>query len=548
MHARFNRRFERARDAYVDGLTWALAHRAAVLGTFILFVVGSGALLPLIGEDFFPRVDAGQFRLHVRARPGTRIEETERIFEEVERAIRDRTPGASIIDNIGLPFISVNLAYSDTATIGPSDGEILVSLAEAQKRSTWDVMRDLRRELPKRFPDVTFFFQPSDIVNQILNFGLPAPIDLQIVGRNLDANYQLAREIEQQVARIPGAADVHLHQVMDVPELRVNVDRTRAQELGLTQRDVANSMLVSLSSSSQIAPNFWLNPANGVSYTVAVQTPQMRLDSPQALGNTPIPAPGQPNPQLLANLASVERRTSMSVVSHHNVQPVVDLYANVQDRDLGAVARDIDRIVAPMQSKLPRGSSFIMRGQVDSMRSSFVGLGLGLLFAMLLVYLLMVINFQSWLDPFIIMTALPGALAGIAWMLFVTQTTINVPSLMGAIMSIGVATANSVLLVTFANEQRLHGKDAIAAALAAGHTRLRPVVMTALAMIIGMTPMALAFGEGAEQNAPLGRAVIGGLVVATAATLVVVPVVYSLLRRQPPHGAALAVELEHEPQ
>jgi CzcA family heavy metal efflux pump len=546
VHAAFNRGFERLRAAYVGALEWALAHRGAVLGAFALFLAASAGLLPLIGEDFFPRVDAGQFRLHVRARPGTRIEETERIFDRVEGAIRERVPGASIIDNIGLPFIGVNLAYSDNATIGPSDGEVLVSLDAANRGRTWDVVRELRRELPRRFPDATFFFQPSDIVNQILNFGLPAPIDVQIVGRNLEANYRLARALAAEIARIPGAADVHLHQVIDVPELRVNVDRARAQELGLTQRDIANSMLVSLSSSSQTAPNFWLNPANGVSYAVAVQTPQSRIDSIPALGNTPIPAPGRAAPQLLSNLASVERRTAMSVVSHHNVQPVVDIYVNVQDRDLGAVARDIETVLAPVQSKLPRGSSLVLRGQIDSMRSSFVGLGFGLLFAMLLVYLLMVINFQSWLDPFIIMTALPGALAGLVWMLFVTQTTINVPSLMGAIMSIGVATANSVLLVTFANEQRLHGKDAVEAALAAGFTRLRPVLMTALAMIIGMLPMALALGEGAEQNAPLGRAVIGGLLIATAATLFVVPVVYSLLRRLAPHGAALAVEREHE--
>jgi CzcA family heavy metal efflux pump len=546
LHGAFNRGFEQVRQHYIGALEWTLGHRGTVLAAFVLLLAASAALVPLIGEDFFPRVDAGQFRLHVRARPGTRIEETERVFDRVEQAIRARVESASIIDNIGLPFIGVNLAYSDNATIGSSDGEILVSLDDAHRGRTWDVVRELRRDLPREFPDVTFFFQPSDIVNQILNFGLPAPIDLQIVGRNLEANYRIAREIEGQIARIPGAADVHLHQVMDVPELRVNVDRARAQQLGLTQRDVATSMLVSLSSSSQMAPNFWLNPANGVSYAVAVQTPQSRIDSVPALGNTPIPAPGQPNPQLLSNIASMERRTAMSVVSHHNVQPVVDVYVNVQDRDLGAVARDIEQVLAPIQAKLPRGSSLVMRGQIDSMRSSFVGLGFGLVFAMLLVYFLMVINFQSWLDPFIIMTALPGALAGIVWMLFVTQTTINVPSLMGAIMSIGVATANSVLLVTFANEQRLHGKNAIDAALAAGFTRLRPVLMTALAMIIGMLPMALAFGEGAEQNAPLGRAVIGGLIVATAATLLVVPVVYSLLRHQAPRGAALAVELEHE--
>jgi multidrug efflux pump subunit AcrB len=385
---------------------------------------------------------------------------------------------------------------------------------------------------------VTFFFQPADIVSQILNFGLPAPIDIQVIGRDLQANYAIAKRIEARVARISGAVDVHVHQIVDAPQLFVNVDRTRAAQMGLTQRDVANNLLVSLSSSGQTAPNYWLNPQNGVNYLVAVQTPQYKIDSIDALQSTPVVVGSMSAPQLLSNLATVERRTEMAVVNHYNVQPVVDVYANVQDRDLGAVARDIDRVVTELQSQLPRGSWMVVRGQAQSMNDAFVGLGAGMVFAIVLVYMLMVVNFQSWLDPLIIIMALPGALAGILWMLFVTQTTLNVPALMGAIMSIGVATANSILLVTFANEQRQAGHDAISAALSAGFTRLRPVLMTALAMIIGMLPMALGFGEGGEQNAPLGRAVIGGLSMATLATLFLVPVVYSVLRRKQPQASA----------
>ncbi len=457
----------------------------------------------------------------------------------MEAAIRRVIPRAElglILDHIGLPSVGINLAYSDSATVSLSDGEILVALSE-KHRATPDYVKQLRRELKTQFPQLTFFFQPADIVSQILNFGLPAPIDIQIVGRDQKDNLEIARQIEQRVARIPGAADVHLHQVMNAPELLVKVDRTRAEQVGLTQRDVANTLLTSLSSSGQTAPNYWLNPENGVSYFVAVQTPQYKMDSVDAINSTPITGSGQSStqtgPQLLSHLATVEHRTTMAVVNHYNVQPTFDVYANVQGRDLGGVAREIDRIIADLQAKLPRGSSIVVRGQVEHMRSSFVGLGFGLVFAILLVYFLMVVNFQSWLDPFIILMALPGALSGILWMLFVTQTTISVPSLMGAIMCVGVATANSILLVTFANDQRLGGKEAVSAALAAGFTRLRPVLMTALAMIIGMLPMALGFGEGGEQNAPLGRAVIGGLLVATFATLFFVPVVYSLLRHQP---------------
>jgi multidrug efflux pump subunit AcrB len=535
IHGAFNDRFEHWRERYSAALKLALAHRRAVIVAFLLFSGGSFLFLPFIGENFFPAVDAGQFRLHVRAPAGTRVEETERIFGEVEDAIRKIIPREElglILDNIGLPSIGINLAYTDSATISSADGEILVSLKEGHG-PTPEYVKRLRRELKEQFPKLTFFFQPADIVSQILNFGLPAPIDVQIVGRDQKTNYQIAQQMVERIARIPGAADVHLHQVIDAPELLVNVDRTKAEQAGLSQRDVAGTLLTSLNSSSQTAPNFWLNPENGVSYQVMVQTPQYKVDSVEAIQNTPVTGGRATTPQLLSNLASIEHDTSAVVVNHYNVQPLFDIYANVQDRDLGGVAREIDRVMAEFQPSLPRGSSLVMRGQVENMRSSFFGLGFGLLFAILLVYLLMVVNFQSWLDPFIILMALPGALAGILWMLFVTQTTISVPSLMGAIMCVGVATANSILLVTFANEQRLLGQDAVSAALSAGFTRLRPVLMTALAMVIGMLPMALGLGEGGEQNAPLGRAVIGGLLVATVATLFFVPVIYSVLRRKP---------------
>ncbi len=535
IHGAFENFFERWRERYCNWLTLALAHRRPVIIGFLLFCGGSFLFLPFIGENFFPAVDAGQFRLHVRAPAGTRLEETERIFGEVEDAIRKIVPREElglILDNLGLPSIGINLAYSDSATVGSADGEILVSLKE-NHRPTPEYVKQLRHDLKEQFPQLTFFFQPADIVSQILNFGLPAPIDVQLIGRDQKGNYDIARQMVERIARIPGAADVHLHQVMDAPELRVNVDRTRAEQAGLTQRDVANTLLTSLSSSGQTAPNFWLNPENGVSYQVTVQTPQYKMDSVDAIQRTPVTGSGTTTPQQLSNLATVEHSQSAAVVNHYNVQPLFDAYANVQDRDLGGVARDIDRVMAEFQPKLPRGSSLVMRGQVENMRSSFLGLGFGLLFAILLVYFLMVVNFQSWLDPFIILMALPGALAGILWMLFVTQTTISVPSLMGAIMCVGVATANSILLVTFANEQRLLGQDAVSAALSAGFTRLRPVLMTALAMMIGMLPMALGLGEGGEQNAPLGRAVIGGLLVATVATLFFVPVIYSVLRRKP---------------
>jgi multidrug efflux pump subunit AcrB len=538
IHHGFQAWFERVRNGYRGLLASALAHRGIAAAAFFLICAGCLALAPFLGQDFFPQVDAGQIRLHVRAPAGSRIEETERYFAGVEESIRKvipKTELTDIADNIGLPYSGLNIAMSDTATIGPFDGEILVSLREGQHGPTWDYVRDLRARLPREFPTLSFFFQPADIVGQILNFGLPAPIDVQVVGpmANEKANYAIARQIERRIAGVSGAVDVHTHQVVDVPEFLFRVDRTRAGQLGLTQRDVANSLLVSLSSSMQVAPNFWIDPRNGVDYPVAVMTPQYRVNSSMELLHTPIHSTGK-TAQLLTNVGALQRQTTASVVNHYNVQPLYDVYANVQDRDLGAVANDVDRILAEFTPKLPKGSFLETRGQVSTMRSSFRGLAVGLVFAIVLVYFVMVVNFQSWLDPFIILMALPGALAGIVLMLFITQTTLSVPSLMGAIMSIGVATANSILLVNFANDLRETGADALSAALEAGFTRLRPVVMTALAMIVGMLPMALGFGEGGEQNAPLGRAVIGGLLLATVATLFFVPVVYSLLRRTPP--------------
>ncbi|MEH1909589.1 MAG: efflux RND transporter permease subunit [Nostoc sp.] len=537
LHEKFNRQFEKFRSWYYDVLNSALNHRRIVFVLFGAFIVSAGVLLPFVGQDFFPEVDGGQFSLHVRALPGTRLEETEKIVSQVESVIRQTVPKENlslILDNIGLPTSGINLTYGyNGATIGQADADILVSLKESG--STFSYVKQLRQKLKATFPNYTFFFEPADIVTQILNFGLPAAVDVQISGplKNSKGNFEIAQQIAARMTRIPGAVDVHLHQVVDAPKLRLDVDRTEAQQLGMTQRDVANSVLTSLSSSGQAAINQWLDPKKGVSYTLAVQVPQYKIDSIDSLKNTPV-GNGQNAPQLLGNLASVKRDTVMQVVNHYNIQPVFDIYANSSGRDLGGVARDVNRIIADYQKKLPKGSQINVRGQVQTMNSSFLGLGLGLVFAIVLVYCLMVVNFQSWLDPLIIMMALPSALAGIIWMLFVTRTTMSVPSLMGAIMSIGVATSNSILMITFANEQRQEGENAYKAALAAGYTRLRPVLMTALAMLIGMVPMSLGLGEGGEQNAPLGRAVIGGLSAATVATLIFVPVVYSIMRREQP--------------
>jgi len=534
IHEHFNRGFEKVRDRYVEALRWCLDHRGAVFAAMGGFVLLSLCLIPFLGRDFFPAVDAGQFRLHVRAPAGTRLEATEERFYQVGRVIREVIPPneiGNVLDNIGLPVSGINLAFSDNATISSADGEILVALNPNHK-PTAQYTRILREKLHQNFPDMEFHFAAPDIVSQILNFGIPAPIDIQITGQN-PKGYDIANEIKERIAQIPGAADVHVHQLVHGPDLRVNVDRTRAQQIGLTQNDVARTMLVSLSSSGQNAPNFWLNFKNGVNYQVAVQTPQYKMDTLQDLWNTPVVGQNLPRPELLGNLASVERRESPVIVNHYNVQPVFDVLANVQGRDLSGVADQVNKVVNEFKSKLPRGTFLSVRGEVESMNKSFAGIGAGILLAIVLVYFLMAVNFQSWTDPFIIIMALPGALCGIIWMLFVTGTTLNVPSLMGAIMAIGVATANSILVVSFANDERCgeHPKNAHDAALSAGFTRLRPVVMTALAMIIGMLPFSFGLGEGGEQNAPLGRAVIGGLIVATFATLFFVPVVYSLLRK-----------------
>jgi multidrug efflux pump subunit AcrB len=558
VHQAFNRQFERLRSTYQRILDWALDHRALTVAAMLGFALASLALFPRTGRDFFPSVDAGQFRLHVRAPAGTRIEETERIFGQVENAIREIVPDserALILDNMGLTQSFTIMAYVDNGTVSNADGEILVSL-KPEHQPTADYVAELRRELPARFPQCTFYFEPADITSQILNFGLPAPIDVQVVGVDRVGNLAVAQKLQKEIAKVPGIADVHLHQMTDRPDLRLIVDRIMSSELGLTQQDVSGSVLVSLSSTSQVSPNWWVNPDNRVNYRVAVQTPEYRIHSVDTLLNTPIinsqtSAAGRtqtiagetqrPPPQLLGNLVNLRRSISPANVNHYNVQPVYDIYANVQGRDLAAVAADVQQAIEAIKADLPRGSSIVVRGQVGTMNSSFEGLAAGLGFAVLLVYLLMVVNFQSWVDPFIILTALPGAVAGIAWMLYMTQTTVSVPALMGAIMCIGVATSNSILMITFANDQR-HGEpgsvsagsDARGAALTAGATRLRPVMMTALAMIIGMLPMSLGLGEGGEQNAPLGRAVIGGLLMATFYTLFFVPVMYSLLRRKPP--------------
>jgi CzcA family heavy metal efflux pump len=535
IHEGFNHGFERLRNFYVARLEWALNHARLVvvmsLGVVLLSLV---IVLPFLGEDFFPLVDAGQFRLHVRAPAGTRIEETQHVFTQVENVIRSVIPKNEIdlvLANIGLPM-NLNLALSDTATISSADGEILVSLNQQKHGPTWDYVKRIRQELIAKYPNYTFFVQPSDIVGQILNAGLPAPIDVQVVGHDQQKNYEIAQQLRQQIAQVPGAVDVNVHQVVNNPSLLVDIDRTRADQLNLTEKQIADDLLVSLSGSGQTAPNFWLNPQNGVSYSISVQTPQYLIDSTADINRTPIATTNGAQPQLLSNLASIHNIATPVVVSHFNVQPVFDVYANTQNRDLGGVAQQVQKIVDQMKPQLPRGTTLAVRGQIQSMNSSYVGLGVGIAFAIMLVYFLMVVNFQSWLDPFIIITALPGALTGIVWMLFLTGTTISVPALMGTIMCIGVATSNSILMVTFANEQlRDEGRDPFSAAREAGFTRLRPVIMTALAMILGMLPMSLGLGSGGEQNAPLGRAVIGGLTVATFFTLFFVPVVYKLLKR-----------------
>ncbi|MBC6989530.1 efflux RND transporter permease subunit [Hymenobacter sp. BT491] len=542
LHKGFDHGFERLRNTYRSALDWSLNHRKMVVASFAVLFLGSGCLYPFIGQNFFPKVDAGLLRLHVRVPTGTRIEETERRFAQVEKVIREVIPADEldlVMDNIGLPVISINLLLSDNPTVGSGDGEILVSMHE-DHGPTAAYITEIRRRLKQQQPDLIVFFQAADIVNQTLNFGLPAPIDVQVVGKNRIANQKIAAKLKERIANIPGVVDAFVYQAFDQPQLRIDIDRVRAQQAGLSQRDIANNVLVNLSSSTQTSPNQWLNQQTGVSYAVAVQTPQRDLSTMDELQNIGVTSATQNATQLLSNFAVVRRTQTSAVASNYNIQRVLDVYASVENRDLGSVSTDIQKIISEVEKDLPKGTTITVRGQIESMHTSFVGLGFGLLGAIVLVYLLMVVNFQSWLDPFIIIMALPGAMSGILWMLFVSQTTFSVPSLMGAIMCIGVATANSILLVTFANERReeepdLNPRDA---ALDAGYTRLRPVLMTALAMIIGLTPMALGLGEGGEQNAPLGRAVIGGLLLATVTTLFFVPIMFSYLKKKEPAAVA----------
>jgi multidrug efflux pump subunit AcrB len=524
----FEQKFERFRDWYHSWLEAAIARKLMFGACFLGFCLLSFALLPFLGQDFFPAVDSGQFKLHMRARTGTRIEETARICDQVEGTIREVIPSDqldNVVDNIGLPYSGINLSYSNSAPIGPADADIQVVL-NAKHRPTADFVHDLRLRLAQQFPGVQFYFLPADMVSQILNFGLPAPIDIQVVGSNLDANRLFAGQLLDQVRQVPGTVDLRIHQTFDEPRLNIAVDRTLTNEEGFTERDVASNVLVSLSGSFQTTPSYWLDPKSGVSYSIATQTPQYRVDSIQDLANIPVTGPSGRTPQVLSNASTISLGEEQGTVSHYNAQPVLDIFGAVQGRDLGSVGDDVLKLVDHARQYLPRGSQIIVRGQIQTMRSSYIGLLGGLAFSIVLVYLLIVVNFQSWLDPAIIISALPAALAGIVWMLFITGTTLSVPALTGAIMCMGVATANSILVVSFAKEQMADGLSPSEAASQAGFTRFRPVLMTALAMIIGMFPMALGLGEGGEQNAPLGRAVIGGLLFATVSTLLFVPIVF----------------------
>jgi multidrug efflux pump subunit AcrB len=535
--ARFERGFERFRDRYHALLASALETGPRFAAIFLGAMIATAVLafplgpLPGLGQDFFPSVDGGQIKLHMRARTGTRIEETAALCDRVEATIREIIPPkqiASIVDNVGLPYSGINLAYSTSAPVGPGDADIYVNLS-AEHKPTVQFERLLRRKLAATYPSTQFSFLPADMIGQILNFGLPSPIDVQVVGFNTLANREFANDLLQKLRGIPGAVDLHIHQAADYPQFNVDVDRTKAQLVGLTEQSVAGNMLVSLSGSFQTAPSFWVDPKSGTQYQVASQTPQYRLENLNDLGNTPLSGGLRGSSQLLANLANIHRSVGPAVVSHYNATTAIDIYGSVDGTDLGYVASQIDKIIAAAKKDLPRGSNIVVRGQVQTMKASFNGLLIGLIGAIVLVYMLIVVNFQSLLDPFIIITALPAALAGIVWMLFLTHTTVSVPALTGAIMCMGVATANSVLVVSFARERMNAGDTAFEAALQAGFTRLRPVLMTALAMIIGMIPMALGLGDGGEQNAPLGRAVIGGLIFATVATLFFVPTVFSII-------------------
>ncbi|HEY0911643.1 MAG TPA: efflux RND transporter permease subunit, partial [Bradyrhizobium sp.] len=531
----FEARFERVRGGYRDLLTMAMARRPIFVIGFLGFVGVSFLLVPSLGRNFFPSVDAGSILMHVRTQVGTRVEETANQFADVQKVIRTIIPPREIEtldDNIGMPISGINMTYNNTGVIGPQDGDIQIKLREGHE-PTESYVKALRERLPVQFPGLSFAFLPADIVNQILNFGAPAPIDIEVRGANLDGNFGYANKLLARVRRIPGVADARIQQSARSPSFNVDVDRTRAQYVGLTERDVANSMGVNLAGSSQVAPTYYLDPNNGVSYSIVMQTPQYQLDSLSSLETLPMTsATGTPSPVILGGIADIKRSTSNAVVSQYDIQSLVQIYATPQGRDLGSVAADIRQTIADMAKELPKGSTVALVGQVQTMESSFSGLLFGLLGAVVLIYLLIVVNFQSWSDPFVIITALPAALAGIVWMLFITHTTLSVPALTGAIMCMGVATANSVLVISFARERFEALGDPIAASLEAGFVRIRPVMMTALAMIIGMLPMALGLGEGGEQNAPLGRAVIGGLIFATVATLMFVPVVFSMVHKK----------------
>jgi multidrug efflux pump subunit AcrB len=543
----FERGFDRLRKGYHDFLGTLLTHRRVFAVTFLALCAGSWILVPFLGQNFFPAVDAGSFQLHVRAVAGTRVEETANLVDQVEAAIRQRVPAQElkgIVDNIGLPISGINLSYNNSGTGGSADADVIVAL-QPNHQPTADYVRQLRLDLHQKFPGVEFYFLPADIVTQTINFGLPAPFDVQILGRDLATDHKIAGEIAQKLRRVTGAVDVRVQQPAHLQRLQFAIDRTKAAGMGLTESNVAGSVLLSLSGSGQTSPSYWVDQITGVSYLVNVRTPEYRLASLDALQSLPVSAPTTPgaaNGQLLTNVASFTRTNSQPIYSHYNIMPVVDVYGGVANRDLGGVISDIKPIIAEAQKNLPRGTSIMLRGQALTMTSSFIGLSIGLVAAVALIYLLLVVNFQSWLDPFIILTALTGALAGVIWGLFVTGTTLSVPAMMGAIMCMGVATANSVLVVTFARQRLDDGLDPLHAAWEAGTTRLRPVLMTALAMIIGMLPMALGLGEGGEQNAPLGRGVIGGLAVATIATLFFVPVVFSLLHRSSTGGKSKSEE------
>ena len=526
----FEQSFENFRGVYHALLKMAMAARWKFVASFLAIVLLSLGLTPYLGSNFFPSVDSGQILIHARVPVGTRVEESAARFAMIEKTIREVIPEeemTTLVDNIGLPPSSINLIYNNTGVIGPQDGDIQIALRK-DHAPTADYVRKLREVLPNAFPDTVFSFPPADIVSQILNFGAPAPIDIQIRGNNLAANFEYANKMLKAIKQVPGVADARIQQSSKSPILELKMDRTRAQEMGLTARDVTNNLLVNLAGSSQVAPTFWLNPANGVSYPIVMQTPQYNMDSLQSLNNLPVSSPAGGSQQVIAGLVDINRNTAQAVISQYDIQTMVQINATPQDRDLGAVAKDIRKVIASMESEAPRGTKVVLLGQVNTMEKAFSGLLFGLLGAVVLIYFLIVVNFQSWRDPLVIISALPAALAGIVWMLFTTRTTLSVPALTGAIMCMGVATANSVLVITFARERLAESGQAITAALDAGFVRFRPVLMTALAMVIGMLPMALGLGEGGEQNAPLGRAVIGGLIFATIATLIFVPVVFAL--------------------